>query len=181
MKRSVWITYAAIIAALYVVLTFSFMFMSKDVLQLRVAEALTILPVFTSAAIPGLFVGCLISNIILGATVVDIMFGSLATLLAAILTYKLKNRKWLAPLPPVLVNAIIVGGYLEGLYSMGSAAHGFFQAISPVALPEMPLIYSMLLVGVGQVGACYLIGMPLMFLLNKYKNVIFNYKMRGEQ
>ncbi len=159
-----FITYAALIAALYTALTLfavltPFGYISFGPAQIRFAEALTILPAFTPAAIPGLFIGCLISNIAgvslgLGAGLLDIIFGSLATLLAAIISYKLRDRKWLVPLPPVLINAVVIG-YLLNL------AFG------------LPLFAAMLSIGLGQIGACYVIGMPLYFILDKNRNNIF--------
>ena len=160
-----FITYSALIAALYTALTlFAILIpgagtISFGPIQIRFSEALTILPAFTPAAIPGLFIGCLISNVVgvsmgLGAGVLDIIFGSLATLLAAYLSYLLRNKKWLVPLPPVLINAVIIGALLSYIY-------------------ELPLIGTMFWVGVGQIGACYVLGIPLYFLLNKHKNTIF--------
>ncbi|MCK5128462.1 MAG: QueT transporter family protein [Clostridiales bacterium] len=159
-----FITYSAIIAALYTVLTllpmlFGVGIISFGAIQIRVSEALTILPAFTPAAIPGLFIGCLISNTIgvmfgLGAGLLDVIFGSLATLTAAYLSYLLRNKKWLVPLPPVLINAVVVGFLLN--YVLG-----------------WPLLATMLWVGLGQVGACYVIGMPLYFVLDKNRRNIF--------
>ena len=98
---------SAMIAAIYVVLTIVFAPISFGQIQFRIAEALTILPAFTPAAIPGLFVGCLIGNILGGAILPDIIVGSMATLLGAIFTYLLRNRsKWLAPLPPIIANTV---------------------------------------------------------------------------
>ena len=91
-----FITQAAVIAALYVVLVIMFNYCSFGPIQFRIAEALTILPYFTPAAIPGLFVGCLLSNILGGAAIWDIIFGSIATLIGAIGTYALRKNKWLA-------------------------------------------------------------------------------------
>ena len=103
-KKTMYLTHAAAIAALYVVLTFlaNAFGLANYAVQLRFSEALTILPFFTPAAIPGLFVGCLLANIFTGAALPDIIFGSLATLIAALGTWKLRNHKWLAPLPPLL-------------------------------------------------------------------------------
>lgn len=89
MKKTTFITQGAVIAAIYVVLVFVFDYWSFGPIQFRVAEALTILPVFTPAAVPGLFIGCLIANITGGAVIWDIVFGSLATLIGAVGTYML--------------------------------------------------------------------------------------------
>ncbi|MEG2881676.1 MAG: QueT transporter family protein, partial [Christensenella sp.] len=123
-------------------------------IQLRVAEALCVLPFFTPAAVPGLFIGCLIANIF-GSTLglMDIIVGSLASLAAAFLASKIKN-KWLVPLPSVILNAFLVGWVLNTMLGL-------------------PYFINVLYVGVGQALACYAIGMPLLFILDKYKNRIF--------
>ena len=108
MKKTTFITQGAVIAAIYVVLVFVFDYWSFGPIQFRVAEALTILPVFTPAAVPGLFIGCLIANITGGAVIWDIVFGSLATLIGAVGTYMLRKHPWAAPLPPILANTVIV-------------------------------------------------------------------------
>ena len=97
----------AIIAALYVVLTVIFAPISFGEMQVRISEALTILPMFTPAAIPGLFVGCVLGNLLGGAIPVDVIFGSLATLIGAVGGYLLRKNRWLVPLPTVLSNAVI--------------------------------------------------------------------------
>ncbi|MBE6801644.1 MAG: QueT transporter family protein [Ruminococcaceae bacterium] len=122
-KKLVNFAVGAIIAALYVVLTYlaSAMGLSSGVIQVRFSEALTVLPVFTPAAIPGLFIGCLISNLLTGCALWDVIFGSLATLLGAIFTYILKNHKLLAVLPPIISNAIIVPPVLIFVYGVSDA------------------------------------------------------------
>lgn len=109
------ITIAAMIAALYVVLTYiaNLFGLASGEIQLRFSEALTILPFFTPAAIPGLFIGCLLANFLTGCTMIDIIFGSLATLIGAIGTYyigkmKINAKKWMTALPPIIANTIIV-------------------------------------------------------------------------
>ena len=94
-----------IIAALYVILTFIFAPISFGAVQVRIAEALTILPMFTSAAVPGLFVGCLLANIFGGAIIWDVVFGSIATLIGAVLGRMLRSNRWLVPIPAVVSNA----------------------------------------------------------------------------
>lgn len=116
-----FITQAAVIAAIYVVLVVIFNYISFGPVQFRIAEALTILPYFTPAAIPGLFVGCIIANILGGAIVWDVVFGSIATLIGAIGTYLLRKHKWLAPVPPIVANTIIVPFVLKFAY--GSEGH----------------------------------------------------------
>lgn len=156
MKKVKTITKAAIIAALYVVLTFiaNAMGLANGVIQVRISEALTILPFFTPAAIPGLFVGCMLSNLITGAAIWDIIFGSLATLIGAIGTYCLRKHKWLAPVPPILSNAIIVPLVLIYAYGVTDA------------LPF--LIFT---VGIGEVISAGLLGMILLKSLEKHKDI----------
>lgn len=157
-KKAYFITQAAVIAALYVVLT---MFinafnLANGAIQVRISEALTILPYFTPAAIPGLFVGCLLSNFLTGAAIWDIVFGSLATLLGAIGTYLLRKWKWCAPLPPILANTIIIPFVLTYAYGL------------PGGIP-----FFMLTIGAGEVLSCGILGMILLFALQKYRDVIF--------
>lgn len=156
-KQVLFLTQAAMIAAIYVVLTVIFAPISFSVGQIRIAEALTILPVFTPAAIPGLFIGCLVGNVIAGAILPDIIFGSLATLLGACFTYLLrKQNKFLAPIPPILSNTIIIPFILRYAYGMKHA------------VPFM-----MLMVGIGEVISCGVLGLILYAALVKHKNRIF--------
>ena len=98
-----FMTQAAMIAAIYVVLTYVFAPFSFGEVQVRISEALTILPVFTPAAIPGLFIGCLVGNILGGAILPDIIFGSIATLIGAFFTWKLRKKSpYFAPIPPIV-------------------------------------------------------------------------------
>jgi uncharacterized membrane protein len=155
-KKTLFITQASVIAALYAVLVLVFQFSSFGPVQFRVAEALTVLPFFTPAAIPGLAIGCFISNLISGADVLDIIFGSLATLIAAFLSYKLRKYKFLVPIPPILVNALVVPLVLKFAY---------FE-VDPI--PVM-----MVSVGAGQFVAAGVIGLVLLFSLDKVKHIIF--------
>ena len=156
-KKALFITQAAVIAALYVVLVVVFNYISFGPIQFRVAEALTILPYFTPAAIPGLFIGCILANVIGGAVVWDIIFGSIATLIGAVLTYLLRKKsKFLAPLPPVLANTIIVPWVLK--YAYGAEEMVWFMAVT---------------VGIGEILACYVLGMILLFALNKVRRQVF--------
>lgn len=122
MKNSTARTVAigGLIAALYIVLTLvtSLFGFSNGVLQLRLSEALCILPAFTPAAIPGLFIGCLLSNIIAGGVVWDIVFGSIATLIGAFGTYLLRKNRWLCIIPPIISNAIIIPLVLTFAYGV---------------------------------------------------------------
>ena len=121
-KNTMFLVQAAAIGAIYVVLTLLFAPLSYGEVQVRFSEALTILPYFTPAAIPGLFVGCILSNLLGGAIPVDIIFGSIATLIGAIFTYKLRGAsKWLAPLPPIAANTVIVPFVLYYGYGVNDA------------------------------------------------------------
>ena len=117
------ITQGAMIAALYVVLTWvaNVLGLANGAIQVRFSEALCILPVFTPAAIPGLFVGCLLANILNGCVIWDIIFGSLATLIGAFGTYLLRKTKFVFTLPPVIANAVIVPFVLRYAYGVGDA------------------------------------------------------------
>ena len=157
-KKVLRITQAAMIAAIYVVLTvfISAFNLASGAIQVRISEALTILPVFTPAAIPGLFLGCLISNLVTGCMPLDVVFGSLATLIGACGTYTLRKHKWLAPLPPIIANTIIVPFVLRYVY-----------------LAEGTIPFFMLTVGIGEVISCYLLGSILHRVLDRYKEHIF--------
>ena len=144
-------TRAAMIGAIYVVLTLVFAPISYGMIQVRISEALMVLPFFTPAAIPGLFVGCLIANIFGGLGMPDIVFGSLATLLSAYLVSKI-NNKYLVPLPPILINAVVIGFVLHYVLAL-------------------PLIMTMLWVGLGQILACYGLGLPLLLFLEKRRHI----------
>ena len=155
-KKTLFITQAAAIAAIYTVLVMVFNFSSFGPVQFRVAEALTVLPYFIPAAIPGLAIGCFLSNLLNSADVLDIIFGSLATLIAAVLSYQLRRFKLLVPVPPIVVNALVVPFILK---------YAYFEADS---IPAM-----MVSVGVGQLLAAGVIGLVLLFSLDKVKHVIF--------
>ena len=143
---------AAMIAALYVVLTYiaNVLGLASQAIQVRFSEALTILPYFTSAAIPGLFAGCILANFLTGAAIPDIIFGSLATLMGAFLTYKLRRHKWLTPVPPIVSNAIIIPPVLLFAYGI------------------KPLWLSFITVTAGEIISCGILGMLLLFTLEKY-------------
>ena len=148
---------AAMIAAVYVALTVVFAPISFSEIQVRVAEALTILPVFTPAAIPGLFIGCLIGNIAGGAVVPDIIFGTLATLIGAFGTWKLRRaHPFLAPVPPILANTVIVPFVLKYAYEV-----------------PLPVPFMMLTVGAGEILSCCVLGMLLYYALRSRREQIF--------
>ncbi len=133
-KKVLFTTQAAMIAALYVALTLlaNALGLANYAVQVRFSEALTVLPYFTPAAVPGLLVGCALSNLLTGCLPLDILFGSLATLLGAVGTYLLRMYKFEGSVP-----------------------------------------YFMLTVGIGEVISCGVLGMILLGILNKYRNVIF--------
>ena len=156
-QKSSFMTQAAMIAAIYVVLTYIFAPFSFGDIQVRIAEALTILPVFTPAAIPGLFIGCLIGNILGGAILPDIIFGSLATLTGAVFTYLLRRKsQFLCILPPIISNMIIVPLILKFAYGM-----------------NLPIAFLMMTIGIGEVISCGILGLILYYALRKYRKVIF--------
>ena len=156
-KSVLFMAQAAMIAAIYVVLTIVFAPFSFGEVQVRIAEALTILPVFTPAAIPGLFIGCLIGNILGGALLPDIIFGSLATLIGALFTYLLRKRsKFLAPLPPILANIVVVPFVLRYAYGV-----------------VLPIPFLALTVGIGEIISCGILGNVLAAVLKKYSGKIF--------
>ena len=132
----------ALIAAIYAVLTILLAPISYGPMQVRISEALTILPALTPVGIPGLTIG-----------IFDVVFGTLATLIATIGSYLLRDHDWLVPLPPVIANAIIVGGMLHFAYGVP----GLWACMGWV--------------GLGELIACYVIGLPLLKFLKKYKHV----------
>ncbi len=151
MKKTKFIVRAAIIAAIYAGLTILFSGFAYGPVQFRISEALTILPVFTTAAIPGLTVGCIIANLVGGFGLADIVFGSLASLIGALGTWLLRRQTVLAPLPPFIANALIIGPML------------YF------VMPESPaLLMNVATVGIGELVICMGLGIPLILLLKKY-------------
>lgn len=161
-KKILFLAQGALIAALYVVLTYlaNLLGIANGVIQVRFSEALTILPFFTPAAIPGLTIGCLLANILTGCALPDIIFGTLATLIGAVGTWaiakalrKNKAAAWLSPLPPIIANAIIVPLLLLYAYGVG------------------PLWFSFITVTAGEVVSCGLLGMLLLFALRGNANI----------
>mgnify|MGYP001230863383 CR=1 FL=1 len=171
-NKVLYLAQAAMIAAIYVVLTVVGASLAFGEVQIRFAEALTILPVFTPAAIPGLFVGCLIGNTLGGAILPDIIFGSLATLIGAIFTWSLRNKsKFLAPVPPVVANIIVVPFVLK--YAYGSA----FAKIRKIAQLRLLAWASppQSLKASRCPNSCHagVLGLILYGALNKYRGIIF--------
>ena len=148
----------ALVAALYVVLTWlcALVGLDKGVIQMRLSEALCVLPAFTGAAVPGLFVGCLLANLLTGSALPDVVFGSLATLIGALGAYFLRRRKWLVPLPTVLANTLIIPFVLRFAYGA-----------------EGSIPYFMLTVGIGEVISAYICGMLLYVAVDRRKAQLF--------
>jgi uncharacterized membrane protein len=144
---------SAFIGSAYAALTIMLAPISYGQIQVRLSEALTLLPFFSKFSIPGLFIGCIIANLAGGYGLPDIIFGSLATLTAAILTYyigksNIKYKKYLAPLPPVAINAVVIGLILK--YTL-----------------NLPLLITMFWVGLGEAVSCYLFGLILVSIVEK--------------
>ena len=156
-SKVLFMAQAAMIAAIYVVLTVLGASFAFGEVQIRFSEALTILPAITPAGIPGVFLGCLISNILGGAILPDIIFGSLATLIGALFTYLLRKRsKFLAPLPPILANIVVVPFILRYAYGV-----------------LLPIPFMMLTVGIGEIISCGVLGMIVYTALHKYQYILF--------
>ncbi len=159
-KTTAYLTRAAVIAALYVVLTYlaNALGLASGVIQVRFSEALTILPAFTGAAVPGLFVGCLLANLLTGAAIWDVIFGSLATLIGAVGTYWLRKsgRVWTLPLPPIIANAVIVPLVLRYAYGVEDA-----------------IWFLVLTVGAGEIISCGILGILLYFAVKPHRAMLF--------
>ena len=152
--KTVFLTTGAVIAALYVVLTLlsSLFGLASGAIQLRLAEALTVLPLLTPAAVPGLFVGCLLANLVTGCAPWDVIFGSLATLLGALGTRYLAKRRWMAPVFPILSNMLIVPLILQYVYRFPGS-----------------YLYFMATVGIGEAASCGVLGLLLLRALDRTK------------
>ena len=157
-KKVLFVAHAALIAAIYVVLTYfiSAFNLASRAIQVRISEALTILPFFTPAAIPGLTIGCFLSNLLTGCLPMDVLFGSLATLLGALGSYLVRRHRWLVPLPPVIANTVIVPYVLAYVYGA-----------------EGSIPFFMVTVGAGEIISCYVLGSILMNALLPYRNILF--------
>ena len=151
------IAQAAVIVAIYVVLTIVFAPIAFEEIQVRIAEALTILPIYTASAVPGLAVGCLLGNIIGGAPLPDVVFGSLATLIGAAGTRLLRNSKpAIAVIPPIVANMVIIPFVLRYAYEI------------PLPIPLM-----MATVGLGEVISCGMLGLLLYKALLPHRDSVF--------
>ena len=160
MKKSLFITQSAVIAALYVALTLvsNFLGLANGAIQLRISEAMTILPVFMPSAIPGLFIGCLISNLITDGVLLNIIGGSLATLIGAIGTRLLRKNYTLATLPPILANTVIVPFII--MYAYGAEGTYWYFALT---------------VFIGEAISAGVLGVVLARALSKHKNLFDKY------
>lgn len=143
-------TRAAMIAAVYAVLTAVLAPVSFGAVQFRVAEALTVLPLFMGEAVPGLAIGCLVANIFGGATLMDIVFGSIATLLAAVVTRALRKMPLAAMAAPAVINALIVGPVVY-----------FCYIVTEGAFSPGTLAFTCLTVGAGELAVVYTLGLAL--------------------
>lgn len=160
-KRTRYLVRAAVIAALYVVLTYlsaALGMSGQGLVQLRFSEALCILPYFSPAAVPGLALGCLLSNLLTGAHVLDIIFGTLATLLGAVGTRLLRKHRFLAPFPPILANTLVVPFVIRYAYLSTDTA--------------LPLLF--LTVGVGEILSVGVLGTVLLLCLEKHRKTVFD-------
>ena len=157
-RNVLFVAQAALIAAIYVVLTYfvSAFHLASGAIQVRISEALTVLPFFTPAAIPGVTIGCFLSNLLTGCLPMDVLCGSLATLIGAVGSYLLRKYKWLVPLPPVVANTLIVPYVLAYVYGA-----------------EGTIPFFMVTVGIGEVISCYVLGSILMNALLPYRNILF--------
>lgn len=151
-KRALFVAQGAVIAALYVVLTVVLAPISFGAMQVRLSEILAVLPMFTPAAVPGLFIGCLLGNLLGGAVIWDTVFGSLATLIGAAGGYLLRSNRWLVPLPTIAANTVIVPFVLRYAYEV-----------------NLPIPLLALYVAIGEIISCYLLGELLIALLQKRK------------
>ena len=158
-KKTVYITQAALIAALYTVLTMiaAGFDLASGAIQVRFSEALTVLPFLTPAAVPGLTLGCLLSNILTGCALPDVIFGTLATLLGALGTYALREHRFLCAVPPIVSNALIIPFVLTYAYDI------------PGGIPLF-----MLTVGLGELISCMGLGQLLLQVLLPSLGRLFN-------
>lgn len=169
-KNVLFVVQAAMIAAVYVALTFvsSSLWLASGTIQVRISEALCILPVFTTAAIPGLWLGCLLANLLTGCILVDVVCGSIATLIGAVGTYLLRKHKLVCTFPPVIANMVIVPFVLRYGYGFVTEYKGIDWSIP----------FNAVTVGIGEIITCVILGSVLLRVLSKYRNVIFPQEAR---
>ena len=164
-QKIIYLSQAAVIAALYVVLTFiaALMGLASGAIQVRLSEALCVLPCFTAAAVPGLFVGCIVANLLTGCALWDVVFGSIATLIGAVLCRMLRRYRLPALIPNILSNTIIVPLVLMNVYGV----------------PET-FWYLALTVGIGEIISCGILGWFLGRILEPHRDRLFG-KSDAEQ
>ncbi len=151
-KETRFLTQSALIASLYVALTYvsAALGIASGAIQVRFSEALTILPIFTTAAIPGLFAGCIVANLLTGAALWDIVFGSIATLLGAVGTRLLRKNRYIATIPPILSNTIIIPFVLKIAYGVENGYSFLFLTIFIGELISCGILGSMLSKALGK-------------------------------
>lgn len=171
-KKLYFITRAAMIAAIYVVMTvfINTFNLASGTIQVRISEVLTVLPYFTPAAVPGVFIGCLLSNLLTGAMLPDIVFGSLATLLGALGSYALRKHSFLVTLPPVLANMLIIPFVLRYAYGLKYVVHGI----------DISIPFQAVTVGAGEVITCCIFGSLLIKALSPYRQMLFHSDMQTD-
>ncbi len=171
-KKLYFITQAAMIAAIYVVMTvfINTFNLASGTIQVRISEVLTVLPYFTPAAVPGVFIGCLLSNLLTGAMLPDIVFGSLATLLGALGSYALRKHSFLVTLPPVLANMLIIPFVLRYAYGLKYVVHGI----------DISIPFQAVTVGAGEVITCCIFGSLLIKALSPYRQMLFHSDMQTD-
>ena len=152
-----------LIAAIYVVLTLIFQPISFGAIQFRIAEALTLMPLLTLDAVPGLFIGCLIANAMGGGVWFDVALGSVATLLAALCTRKFRDKPFLGALFPAIFNGLIVGPVVYFAYVRAPG--------DPVSVGTM--LFNMATVAFGELVVCYVLGLPMTYGLKKLPSKLF--------
>ena len=157
-KDVLFMTQAALIAALYVVLTYiaAGFDLASGMIQVRFSEALCVLPFFTAAAVPGVTIGCLIANILTGCMLPDVIFGTLATAIGAIFSWFLRKNRFLVAIPPIVSNALIIPFILTYAYQI------------PGGIP-----LQMLTVGAGEVISCMIFGQILLSALYPFRQAMF--------
>lgn len=158
-KKALNLTEAALVGAMYFVLTWlsNTFGLASGAIQLRLSEALCVLPYFMPAATPGLFVGCLLSNLSMGSVIWDTLFGSVATLIGAFFASKLKN-KWLVPLPTVIANTVVVPFVVLLCYTPGVKSVGVYATITAGVFA-------------GEIVSAYVLGMVLLLALDKRSGI----------
>lgn len=147
---------SALIASVYVVLTLLFAPIAYGPIQFRVSEALAILPYFTPAAVPGVTLGCFLSNVLMGAPLPDIVFGTIATLIGVMFSRMLRKYKYLVCVPPILSNALIIPWVLKFAYGA-----------------EDLVGFMMLTVGLGEVFAVGILGNLVLLTLERCRTSVF--------